>query len=58
MSEEALSGMEDMGQWVAFVTGVRQQLLDAGWTQEVAELMTLEAFRLSVKQTPTVSSPQ
>lgn len=39
--ESPLSIMDDVAEYVALVTGFRQQLIDQGWSQEAAELIVV-----------------
>jgi hypothetical protein len=39
-NEDALRVMEQTADYVATATGIRQQFIDAGWTQRGAEDMT------------------
>ena len=41
----ALATLEQTALFVATVTGVKQQLVDAGWDERHAELATIEALR-------------
>lgn len=42
-----LDAMEQVQVFVATMTGVKQQFIDAGWDERAAEQMTIEALRQS-----------
>ena len=50
--EDALRMMGEIKTVVAAVTGIKQQFVDAGWTAEGAEQMTLHLMKQSTKAAP------
>lgn len=53
---EAIQGMfkalEAMAEFASFATGVKQNFLDQGWSQEGAEMMAITIFQGVVAQQP------
>ena len=50
MNNALLETLEQSLEWVAQMTGMKQQFVDAGWSDVVAEHMVLAALQLSVNR--------
>ena len=47
MADDPLKIMEEIATYVSALTGMRQQLLDQGWSVEAAEQIVLHALKSS-----------
>ena len=48
--DQLLESMEKAKDFIATMTGIKQQFIDAGWTEVVAEQMTYAMLTASQKQ--------